>query len=82
MSCNVTAEVIVVSSWAELDSVKDKVAGKIVAYDEPWTTYGETVAYRSGGASRAAAYGAVGALVRSVTPDSIESVHAGGMGYN
>lgn len=71
-----------VSNWNELESVKDKVSGKIVVYDQPWTTYGETVAYRVWGASNAAKYGAVGALVRSVTPDSIESVHAGTMQYN
>ena len=33
------------------------------------------------GASNAAQYGAVGVLVRSVTPESIYSVHAGVMYY-
>lgn len=37
---NVKAEVIVVKDYAELDSVKDKVKGKIVCYNNPWTTYG------------------------------------------
>ena len=40
VSCNVSAEVIVVANWSELDSVQNKVKGKIVAYDEPWSTYG------------------------------------------
>ena len=40
VSCNVSADVIVVSTFEELDSVKNKVQGKIVVYDEPWTTYG------------------------------------------
>ena len=35
------------------------------------------VQYRSAGASRASKYGALGALVKSVTPDSIQSVHTG-----
>ena len=33
--------------------------GKIVVYNVPWTGYGPTVQYRSTGASRAAAHGAV-----------------------
>lgn len=40
------------------------------------------VEYRVWGASHAAKYGAVGALVRSVTPQSISSVHAGIMHYD
>jgi carboxypeptidase Q len=44
------------------------VAGKIVCYDNDWVDYGTTVAYRSGGASRASRYGAKAVLVRSVTP--------------
>lgn len=80
--CNLSAEVIVVSSWDELDSVRDRVPGKIVVYDEPWTTYHETYLYRKNGAINAAKYGAVGVLVRSITPDSIESVHTGSMRYD
>lgn len=57
--------------------MKDQVKGKIVVYNEDWVNYGTTVAYRVSGASRAAKYGALAALVRSVTPDSIESVHTG-----
>ena len=38
--------------------------------------------YRSSGAWRAAKYGAVGALVKSVTPDSIQSVHTGIQHYS
>jgi carboxypeptidase Q len=40
------------------------------------------VQYRVSGAWRAAKYGAVAALVSSVTPDSVESVHAGGQHYS
>ncbi len=62
--------------------MKDQIKGKIVVYHPEWTTYGETVQYRSSGAWRAAKYGAVAALVRSVTPDSIQSVHAGIQHYS
>lgn len=68
---------LVVRSFDELDSMKDQAKGKIVVYNCEWINYGATVAYRVSGASRAAMYGALGALVRSVTPDSIESVHTG-----
>lgn len=74
---NIRANAIVVRSFDELDAMKDQVQGKIVVYNAPWINYGSTVAYRVAGASRASKYGAVAALVRSVTPDSIESVHTG-----
>ncbi len=56
------------------------VEGKIVVFNEPWAGYGGTVAYRSG-AVQAAQQGAVGALIRSVTPFSIYSPHTGMMTY-
>lgn len=75
------AEVVVVSSWADLEAKKDRVAGRIVLYDVPFTGYGETVAYRGRGASAAARHGAVAVLVRSVTPTSLDTPHTGAMGY-
>lgn len=56
--------------------------GKIVCYNEEWIDYGTSVNYRVNGASKASAYGAVGALVRSVTPFSIESPHTGMQVYD
>jgi carboxypeptidase Q len=74
----ITAGVIAVGSFAELDSLhRDAVRGKIVLYDVPFTQYGETVRYRSQGANRAAARGAVAALVRSVGPVSLRTPHTG-----
>ena len=56
----ITAEVVAVSSFDELEKLGRKgVEGKIVLYDAPFVTYGETVVYRSRGASRAAHLGAV-----------------------
>ena len=76
-----TAPVIAVASFAELDRRSDEARGAIVVFDVPFTTYGETVAYRSGGASAAARHGAVAALVRSVTPVSLSTPHTGAMRY-
>ena len=67
---------IVVRSYDELDQRKDEVKGKIVVYNQKWSSYGQSVAYRSG-AERAFKYGAVASLTRSVTPFSIYSVHTG-----
>jgi carboxypeptidase Q len=76
------AEVVVVSSFDALAALgESQIRGKIVVYDVPFTTYGETVRYRWSGASEAAKYGAVAVLVRSVTPESLQSPHTGSMGY-
>ncbi|HVF57558.1 MAG TPA: M28 family metallopeptidase [Pyrinomonadaceae bacterium] len=77
----ITAEVVVVRNFDELDALGEKVRGKIVLYNVPFTTYGETVAYRGAGASRAARYGAVAALVRSVGPVSLQTPHTGALRY-
>lgn len=74
---HVRAEAIVVTSFDELDAMKDQVKGKIVIYNQGWTNYYDKVVYRAQGGDKAAAYGAVGALVRSVASHSIYSVHAG-----
>ena len=78
----ITADVIVVSSFSDLTSKAARAAGKIVLYDVPFTSYGETVQYRGRGAIEAAKVGAVAALVRSVTPYSMRTPHTGGMAYD
>jgi carboxypeptidase Q len=77
----ITADVVVVRNYDELEALGEKVRGKIVLYNVPFTTYGATVQYRSSGASRAAKYGAVAALVRSVTPVSLSTPHTGALRY-
>lgn len=77
----ITASVMVVKSFDELTARADEGQGKIVLFNAGFTTYGETVAYRYGGASAAARVGAVASLIRSVTPFSMKTVHTGGMGY-
>jgi carboxypeptidase Q len=78
----VTADIVVVRTFAELDALGEKVRGKIVVYNAPFTNYGATVQYRGQGASRAARYGAVAALVRSITPVSLQTPHTGAMNYD
>ncbi|HYA18193.1 MAG TPA: M28 family peptidase, partial [Bryobacteraceae bacterium] len=78
----ITAEIVVVSSFAELDKLGERaVTGKIVVFDVPYVEYGETVIYRVSGASRAARLGAVGVLVRSITPHSLRDPHTGALNY-
>lgn len=78
----ITADAVVVRDWAELDALGERVRGKIVVYNAPFTNYGATVQYRGSGASRAARYGAVAALVRSITPTSLQTPHTGAMIYD
>jgi carboxypeptidase Q len=78
----ITAEVLVVKSFADLTERASEAANKIVLFNVPFTTYGETVAIRTRGAVEAARVGAVASLVRSVTPFSIQSPHTGSMSYN
>ncbi|HUQ41808.1 MAG TPA: M20/M25/M40 family metallo-hydrolase [Candidatus Limnocylindrales bacterium] len=78
----ITAPVMIVGSFDELTQRAAEAKGKIVLFNVPFTTYGQTVAYRVGGASAAAKVGAVAALVRSVTPMSLRTPHTGVMRYD
>jgi carboxypeptidase Q len=77
----ITAEVLVVASFDELESRRAEARGRIVVFDVPFTTYGETVRYRGTGAVAAARAGAVASLIRSVTPLSLRTPHTGAMNY-
>lgn len=77
----IEADVLVVRNFEELDAAADRVRGRIVLYNAPFTTYGETVQFRSTGPSRAAAMGAVAALVRSVGPPGLRLPHTGALRY-
>jgi carboxypeptidase Q len=78
----IEAELLVVGSFEELEAAGARVKGKIVLYNVPFTTYGETVRHRSAGPSRAAALGAVAALVRSVGPPGLRTPHTGALNYD
>lgn len=82
----IEAPIVVIRDFTELSAA---VNGKIVLYNHPMLPgtpsidhYGDAVAYRGGGASKAAAFGAVAVLVRSVTTRSLHTLHTGALGYD
>jgi carboxypeptidase Q len=85
-----TAPVILINSFDELEARKDEVKGKIVFYNykfnprfvKTFQSYGDASRYRGQGPSRAARYGAIGALVRSMTHAADNNPHTGGTNYN
>jgi carboxypeptidase Q len=77
----IQADVLAVRNFEDLDARASQVRGKIVLFNTPFTAYGETVRFRSSGASRAARYGAVAMLIRSVGPDGLRTPHTGALQY-
>lgn len=75
------ADVIVVGSFDELDAKAAQVKDRIVLFNVPFTTYGQTVPYRTTGPSRAARHGALGVLVRAVGPVGLRTPHTGSTNY-
>jgi carboxypeptidase Q len=87
----ISAPVIIVNSYSQLDSLGEKnIKGKIVFYNvyfdhthlSTGTCYGETVTYRYSGPSKAAKYGAVATIVRSMSSINNNFPHTGVMGYD
>jgi carboxypeptidase Q len=85
----VQADAIVVHDFDDLEAHAAQVKGKIVVYNyvyradgDPLVAYRQGTAYRGAGASRAAKYGAVAALVRSVGPIAHRTPHTGAMRYS
>lgn len=86
----VVAPVLAVANFDELEKRKAEVKGKIVYYNQafnpanidPFVSYSQTVVYRGAGASRAAKYGAVGVMIRSMTESYANDPHTGGIRYN
>ncbi|TDH26553.1 peptidase M28 family protein [Segetibacter sp. 3557_3] len=89
-SKGVTGQVLAVADFDELEQRRSEVKGKIVYYNaafnptnlRPGKSYGETGIYRRIGASRAAKYGAVAILIRSLTEATDNHPHTGVMAYN
>lgn len=86
-----TANVVVIHDFSELEARAAEIKGSIVLYDVPMPPYDEekgnygygvAVPYRSKGPSAAAKYGAVATLVRSVTPHSLHTLHTGALRYD
>ena len=84
-----TAEVIMVNSLQEVESLGERVKGKIVFYNRAmdptqlrtFSAYGGAVDQRGAGAIKAAQYGAVATLVRSMGSNIDDVPHTGGMYY-
>jgi carboxypeptidase Q len=84
-----TADVVTVDTFDELTALgRDRVAGKIVLFNElfdkqkaaagvAFASYGEAVRYRAAGPKAAADLGAVAALVRSVASADYRLPHTG-----
>lgn len=83
------APLILVNSFEELDSLKEMVKGKIVFYNYKFNprfirtfhSYGDAVKYRVDGASRAARYGALAVIIRSVSHAADNHPHTGTLRY-
>ena len=85
----ISAPVLVVNSFDDLQRHAGEAKGKIVLFDFPFPTdvapmvgYRTAVGYRGGAPSAAAKLGAVAALIRSVTPHSQQSPHTGSTRYD
>jgi carboxypeptidase Q len=77
----VEADLLVVRSFEQLEASRERVKGKIVLFNVPFTSYAETVRFRAEGPSRAGALGAVAMLVRSVGPAGLRTPHTGALSY-
>lgn len=86
----IKAEIVEVKNFEELKALgTEKVKGKIVLFNRPmdptqintFAAYGGANNQRGAGASEAAKYGAVGAIVRSMTTVQDDNPHTGSMRY-
>ncbi len=77
----IEAVVVVVHGFEELEAHAADLRGRIVLLNVAFTNYAETSRYRRAGASRAARYGAVAVLVRSIGPDGLRLPHTGALDY-
>lgn len=84
------APLIRIRNYEELEKNKDNIKGKIVFYDIPFEdtfvqtfrAYGKNATYRVFGPSRAAKYGALGVMVRSLTNATDNFPHTGTLVYD
>ncbi len=85
----IEADLVAARDFAALDVLGGAVRGKVVLFTFPMRPfdpvegagYGEAVAYRVNGASRAARLGAAAVLVRSVTDGDRDTPHTGMLRY-
>jgi carboxypeptidase Q len=75
------ADVMTVASFDDLRGRSGEAKGRIVLFNVPYSSYADTVTYRTGGARMAAQFGAVAALVRAVGPIGLRTAHTGSVQY-
>jgi hypothetical protein len=89
-STGIEAQIVEVTNFEDIIALgKEKIKGKIVFMNHPmnqnvirtFTAYGEAAKYRWGTASKAAAQGAIGVVVRSMNISIDDYPHTGAMGY-
>ena len=88
-SGGITAPVLVVGSFEELQRRAGEAKGKIVVFDHPFPPdkpglagYREANVYRGGSPAAAAKVGAVAVMIRSIESFSIQSPHTGSTRYD
>src|SRR4030095_1831870 len=87
---SLTAKVVLVNSFDELEKKKDSLKGMIVFYNykfnqsyiNPFLAYRDAGAYRGSGPSRAAKYGALAVIVRSLSGSTDNNPHTGATRYD
>ena len=77
----IEADVVVVASFDELRSRAADAKGRIILLNAPFTTYSDSVTYRTGGARAASQVGAAAVLVRAVGPTGLRTPHTGSVQY-
>jgi len=89
-SRGIIAEVIMVNNFDELEARKDEIKGKVVFYNykfndtyvNTFMAYRDANQYRGQGPSRAAKYGAVAVIVRSMSHAADNNPHTGATRYD
>lgn len=84
-----TAPVIEIDDFDDLEKKKNDINGKIVFYNyhfnptfiKTFNSYGDAVKYRGQGPSRAAKYGAAAVIVRSMSHSTDNNPHTGATNY-
>ncbi|ATL46125.1 peptidase M28 family protein [Chitinophaga caeni] len=86
----ITAQVIEVKDFDDLEAKKDQLKGKIVFYNyhfnptfvKTFYSYGDAVRYRGQGPSKAAQYGALAVIIRSMSHATDNQPHTGSTNYD
>ncbi len=86
----VKGTVVYCNNFDDLEKQKDNIKGKIVFFNypfnekylQPFRAYGESGAYRRSGPSRAAKYGAIAVVIRSMSGSTDNNPHTGLTSYD